>query len=345
MNTFPGNNRRYFLQTLAATATLPLVGAASASASTTRSLDAKNIQAAIDEAHSAVKSVKDGKNADYIPYLAKVPSGLFGIVAVTPDGRTYKAGDTDYAFAIESISKLFTLSVAMADVGPDAVRAKIGASPTGLPFNSVEAIELHQGRPLNPFVNAGAIATTSLLKATSPDERWQKIIGQMSAFAGRALSVNQDVYKSESDTNEHNRGIAWLLKSYGYLYSDPTEATDIYTRQCSVAVTTEDLGMMGGVLAAGGVHPKTGQRLVAEDHVPRMLAEMALNGMYDGSGDWLYNVGLPAKSGVGGGVLAIAPGELAIAAFSPPLDPLGNSVRAQRAIAMIAEKLKLSILA
>ncbi len=301
------------------------------------------IRAAVEDAHRRFTGLTDGKNADYIPYLANVPSRLFGVVAATPSGQTHVAGDVDYAFAIESISKLFVLARVMEDIGPEELRKKIGADPTGMPFNSVQAIELHRGRPLNPFVNAGAIATTSLVKGSNQQERWNNIAAGMNAFAGRTLTVNEDVYKSEAETNQHNRGIAMLLQSYGYMYSDPLEATDVYTRQCSIAVSAKDLAVMGSVLANRGVHPASGSRVVKESNVPHLLAEMALNGMYDGSGTWLYDVGLPAKSGVGGGVLAIMPGKLAIAAFSPPLDDFGNSVRAQRGIAHVAKTLNMSL--
>jgi glutaminase len=341
--TNPG--RRHVLACATGLSMLGLLGH-QAAAATVRPADMPSrdaLRAAVKDAHQQFAGLTDGKNADYIPYLATVPSNLFGIAVVTATGETITVGDVDYAFAIESISKLFTLGLVMDDIGADALRKKIGASPTGMPFNSVQAIELHGGKPLNPFVNAGAIATTSLVPGSSPDAQWANIIGEMSAFAGRELKVNEEVYKSESDTNQHNRGIAMLLQSYGYMYSDPIAATDLYTRQCSVAVSAMDLATMGAVLAAKGVHPVSRKRLLKEDNVREMLAEMTLNGMYDASGDWLYQVGLPAKSGVGGGVLAVVPGKMAIAAFSPPLDTYGNSVRAQAAIGHISSQLKLGV--
>ncbi|MEM5404510.1 glutaminase A [Paraburkholderia unamae] len=337
--------RRRVLACATGLSVLALFGHQSASA-TVRPADMPSrsaLGAVVKDAHEKFAGLTSGKNADYIPYLATVPSNLFGIAVVTATGETITAGDVDYAFAIESISKLFTLGLVMDDIGADALRKKIGASPTGMPFNSVQAIELHGGKPLNPFVNAGAIATTSLVPGSSPDAKWANIIGEMSAFAGHELEVNEQVYQSESDTNQHNRGIAMLLQSYGYMYSDPMAATDLYTRQCSVAVSAKDLATMGAVLAAKGVHPGSGKRLLKETNVREMLAEMTLNGMYDASGDWVYQVGLPAKSGVGGGVLAVVPGKMAIAAFSPPLDTYGNSVRAQAAIAHISSQLKLGV--
>ena len=267
----------------------------------------------------------------------------FGLAVTTVDGQVFEVGDTRYEFAIESISKAFTLALVMEQVGSDEVRAKIGADPTGMPFNSVEAIELHGGKPLTPLVNAGAMATVSLLKANTSDERWQKLLSGYSKFAGRQLALNQEVYGSEAATNFHNRAIAWLLYSYGSMYSDPMEACDVYTRQCSVGVTAVDLATMGATLASGGVNPVTRTRVAAESNVPHILAEMTMEGLYESSGDWAYNVGLPGKSGVGGGLVAVAPGVLAISSFSPPLDSAGNSVRGQKAIEYIARQLKLNV--
>ena len=305
--------------------------------------DSASIRKALQDAHAQFASVKDGDNASYIPYLAKVPSSLFGVAVTTVDGQVFEVGDTRYEFAIESISKAFTLALVMEQVGPDEVRAKIGAEPTGMPFNSVQAVELHGGKPLTPLVNAGAMSTVSLLKADSADRRWQQLLAMYSRLAGRQLSLNQEVYESEAATNSHNRGIAWLLYSYGTMYSDPMEACDVYTKQCSVSVTAADLATMGGTLAAGGINPVTGVRVVSESNVPHILAEMTMEGLYESSGDWAYKVGLPGKSGVGGGLVAIAPGVLAISAFSPPLDPVGNSVRGQQAVAYVANKLHLNL--
>jgi glutaminase len=254
-----------------------------------------------------------------------------------------EAGDTNYAFAIESIAKVFTLALVMSESGPEIVKQKLGADATGLPFNSVMALELHKGNPLSPLVNAGAMATVSLVKASSPDERWQKISANIDAFADAKLQLNEEVFKSESDTNQHNRAIAYLLQSAGYMYSDPMEACDIYTRECSIGITPRNLGVMAGTLANGGVNPLSGKRLLEKSYVPKILAEMAMEGLYDTSGEWQYDVGLPAKSGVGGGIMAISPGNWAIGAFSPPLDGAGNSVRSQRAIAWIADQLKANI--
>lgn len=302
------------------------------------------VRQVLNEAHQHFSGNHHGKNASYIPYLASVPSHLFGISITFCDGSQAHIGHSDYPFAIESISKVFTLAQAMEEVGPQTLRSKIGCDPTGEPFNSVVALELHKGRPLNPFVNAGAMATVSLLKAETAQARWSKIQSIYNAFAGRELKVNEEVYESEASSNQHNRGIAWLLQSYGYMYAEPMEVCYVYTRQCSVEITCNDLANMGVVLANGGVHPVSGERVMKAEHVPQILAEMTMNGLYDTTGDWLYKVGLPGKSGVGGGILAVVPGVCAIAAFSPPLDGAGNSVRGQLAAEHISRTLNLSLL-
>ncbi len=297
------------------------------------------ITTALEEGHAAGLAAQGGKNADYIPFLASVPSNLFAVAVVTADGQIFKTGDADYAFAIESISKVFTLALVMGAIGPEGVHQKVGADPTGLPFNSVIALELHGGRPLSPLVNAGAISTASLVPGDNPEKRWAAILDCQSRFAGRQIALSDEVNHSEQTTNFHNRAIGWLLYSAGTCYSDPMEAVDIYTRQCSTLVTTVDLATMGATIAADGVNPVTRQRVIASASTAPILAEMAMEGLYTASGDWAYTVGLPGKSGVGGGVLAVVPGELAIAAFAPPLDPAGNSVRGMAAVGAVARAL------
>lgn len=303
------------------------------------------LQAAVDAGYKAAKKVTGGANADYIPFLAKVPSDLLGVAIVTADGKTFKAGDADYQFAIESISKVFTLALVMETIGATAVKEKLGSSPTGLPFNSVEALELHDGKPLSPLVNAGAIAAASLVPGDDAESCWLNILNMQSQFAGREIQLSDEVNKSEQDTNFHNRAIAWLLYSAGTCYSDPMRAVDIYTRQCSTLISCIDLATMGAVLASGGKNPITKQQVIKEEHVAPLLAEMMMEGLYTSSGDWAYTVGLPGKSGVGGGILAVVPGQFAIAAFSPPLDEAGNSVRGQVAITEIAKQLNVNIFA
>jgi glutaminase len=306
-------------------------------------LSPEAIKTAVEKAHKAALAASGGANASYIPYLAGVPSSLCGVCAVTPDGQIFAAGDTSYAFAIESISKVFTLALALEQSGREAVRAKIGTRPTGLPFNSVMALELHGDKPLSPLVNAGAIATASLVKATSREDRWSQILGMYRAFAAAELPLSDEVNQSEQKTNLHNRAISWLLASAGNIYCDPLEALDVYTRQCSVLVTCSQLATMAATLAHRGVNPVSRKPVIAPENVAPVLAEMTMEGLYDASGDWAYEVGLPGKSGVGGGVLAVAPGKLGIAAFSPPLDEWGNSVRAQVAVASVAKSLGLNL--
>ena len=205
------------------------------------------------------------------------------------------------------------------------------------------ALELHGDKPLSPLVNAGAMATVSLVKAANAEERWSRILAMQSALANRQIAMSEDVNHSEQTTNFHNRAIAWLLYSAGTMYSDPMQACDVYTRQCSTLITALDLAVMGATLASGGINPLSKKRILTASNVPHILAEMAMEGLYDSSGDWAYSVGLPGKSGVGGGILAVAPGQLAIAAFSPPLDPVGNSVRGQLMVADVAKSLGLNV--
>jgi glutaminase len=234
------------------------------------------------------------------------------------------------------------MALVMQEQGEETVLKKIGVEPTGMPFNSVIAVELHKSA-VNPLVNAGAMASVSLVKAASAEERWDKILATYNKFAGAKLPLNQEVYKSEADTNQHNRGIAELLYSYERLYADPTETTDVYTKQCSVGVTTNQLATMGATLANGGVNPVTGDRVIDAKFVPKILAVMMMAGFYDEAGLWAWQTGLPAKTGVGGGIVAIVPGRFAIAAFSPPVNEAGNSVRASRAIEFIGEKLGVNL--
>lgn len=293
----------------------------------------------LQEAYVRYKDLKEGKNADYIPALARVDPSLFGIALVTVNGDVYEVGQSQHPFAIESISKLFVLGRVMDQLGPDEVVKRIGVEPSGMPFNSVLAVELIPDHTANPFVNAGAMATTGLVRGGSQDERWAEILGTMEAFAHHPLTVDQEVYRSESETNSHNQGIAQLLLSYGRMQGDVPGAVDLYTRQCSVSVSARELAVMGATLANAGVNPLSGKRVVARENVPHLLAVMMMNGLYDASGGWAFRVGLPGKSGVGGGLVVVVPDRYAIAAFSPPLDAYGNSVRGQRAIEYIAREL------
>jgi glutaminase len=303
------------------------------------SLSAASIQAAMDSAYSQFKDLKEGANADYIPALAKVDSSIFGIAVVTADGRVYTKGDVTSEVSIQSISKVFTMAKVIEEQGPDAIANNMGVDATGQVFNSINAVEQYRGAEMNAMVNPGAITATSMVSGGSRDEIWNKILGYYSEFAGRTLGVNQEVFKSESETNQRNQAIAMLMYAYGHIKSDPLRATDIYTEQCSVSVNAKDLATMAATLANGGTNPVTGKSVLQSKYVPNVLAVMATAGLYDDSGKWLYRTGLPAKSGVGGGILAVSPGKFGIAVISPPLDDAGNSVRAQRAIADISNAL------
>ncbi|MBK8576664.1 MAG: glutaminase A [Elusimicrobia bacterium] len=294
---------------------------------------------ALKEAHATYKSLNEGKNADYIPALAKVNSDFFGIGLVTVDGKVSTVGDVDQLFSIQSISKVFTMAQVMQESGDDVVLNGVGVDATGQVFNSIVAVEQYRGKEMNALVNPGAIATTSLVKGKTADEVWAKILGMHSDCAGRPLEVNAEVYKSESDTNQRNQAIGMLMYAYGLIKENPAQATDLYTRQCSINVNAKDLAMMAATLANGGKNPVTKKQVIDQKHVSKILAVMATAGLYDDSGKWLFMTGLPAKSGVGGGIIAVSPGKFGIAAFSPPLDAAGNSVRAQKAITLISEKL------
>lgn len=293
----------------------------------------------LKESYEKYKDTKGGANASYIPFLAKVPSELCGLVVITVDGEVFSIGDKDYRFAIESISKVCTLGLALEEKGAEIIRKKIGDSPTGLPFNSVMALELHKDKPLSPLVNAGAMSTTSIIEAKDAEDRWNKILNFQRKLMSDKITLSDEVNKSEQDTNSHNKAIAWLLYSAGNMFSDPMEACDVYTRQCSTLVSAEDLATLGATLANGGVNPITKERVLNSHNVPHILAEMMMEGLYDGSGDWAYTVGLPGKSGVGGGLLTVVPGVMGIAAFAPPLDKAGNSVKGQKMISHFANKL------
>ncbi|MDJ0943953.1 MAG: glutaminase A [Kiloniellales bacterium] len=305
--------------------------------------EAATLQRVVDEAHAKFKDLKEGKNADYIPILATVPSELFGVAIVTTDGKAYAAGDIDYVFAIESVAKPFNAALVLQQEGPEAVRKKIGVEPTGLPFNSKIAVEIYEQRSVNPLVNAGAIAAVSMVDAKSEAERWEKVLNNLSGFAGGELKLLEEVNESEYSTAWSNRAIANLLYNYGRLYSDPEEALIVYTKMSSVGITTVQLATMGATLANGGENPVTGERLLNEEHVPELLSLMLTAGFYDESGQWSYTAGLPAKTGVGGGIVAVVPGKMGIAAFSPRLNEAGNSVRAVNAIGHISSELGLSL--
>jgi glutaminase len=305
----------------------------------------EELQSLVNEAHARFKGDDSGKNADYIPYLATVPSQLYGVCLVTADGRVFTAGDVNYSFSIQSCSKVFTLAQALQESGDEEVYKKIGVEPSGMPFNSITALGLHEGRAINPLINAGAIASVSMVRASTAGERWDKILDYQSKFAGEKLQLIDEVYKSEAATNYNNRGIANILFNKEHLFCDPMEATDVYTKQCSIGVTARQLAVMGATLANGGVNPITEERCLDAKHVPKVLAVMMMAGFYDESGFWAYHTGLPGKTGVGGGIVTVVPGKMAIVGFSPRLNEAGNSIRAAKGTQYIVDKLGLNLFA
>lgn len=313
--------------------------------STGRLPDPELVRALVLEAEARYRPVGEGKVADYIPALAKADPDWLGICVAGMDGNTFAVGAADQPFSIQSISKPFVFALVCQALGGGQARAKVGVNATGLPFNSVMAIELNAERTMNPMVNAGAIATTSLVPGANAEAKWRFLREGLSRFAGRELQMDEEVYASEAATNQRNQGIARLLHGYGRMYSDPDEATDLYTRQCAVNVTARDLAVMGATLADGGVNPVTRERVIDADRCKRVLAVMATAGLYEQSGDWLYEIGLPGKSGVAGGLVTIAPGKGGLGVFSPPLDPAGNSVRGQLVTRFLSERLGLNLFA
>lgn len=307
--------------------------------------EAELVARLLGEAYERYKELDEGVVADYIPALARVSRNLFGICVVGVNGATHAIGDAEHEFSIQSVSKPFTFALVCDAIGAEPVREKIGVNATGLPFNSVMAIELNSDRTMNPMVNAGAIATASLAPGNTSDEKWQFIQDGLSRFAGRRLEIDVEVYKSEAATNLRNRGIAKLLEGYEQMYFDALEATDIYTKQCSLNVTARDLATMGATLADGGVNPVTSEQVVDPLTSKRALAALATAGLYERSGDWLYEIGLPGKSGVSGGVVAIAPGKGGLGVFAPPLDAAGNSIKGQRVTKYLSERLGLNLFA
>jgi glutaminase len=314
--------------------------APAAPAVTSAGVTAAEITAALEEAYSKFIDVKEGKNADYIKELANVDPKIFGIALVTTDGQVFTKGDITSMVSIQSVSKAFVAAQVIEESGQQALMDKIGVDATGLKFNSIVAVEEHRGKEINPLVNPGAIAATSMVLGADSSAKWKSILTKQSEFAGRQLSLNMPVYISEAGDNLRNQAIAHLLLAYGRMYFDPVQTTDIYTKQCAINVSAKDLAVMAGTLANGGTNPVTKKKVVSPETVMYTLPVLATAGLYDDSGIWFYNSGLPAKSGVGGGIMAVCPGKFGIAVVSPPLDEAGNSVKAQLAIKYIVGKLK-----
>jgi len=293
----------------------------------------------VNAAYAKFKDTHEGKNADYIPALAKVDPNVYGVALITTDGKVYSTGDLTTQVSIQSISKVFTMARVMEEQGPDAILNNMGVDATGQVFNSIVAVEQYKGSEMNAMVNPGAITATSMVSGSSRDEIWNKILGWYGDFAGRPLTVLNDVFKSESETNQRNQAIAMLMYAYGHIKDKPLQACDIYTEQCSASVNAKDLAEMAATLANGGKNPVTGKQCMRTANIPKVLAVMATAGLYDDSGKWLYHTGLPGKSGVGGGIIAVSPGKFGIAVVSPPLDAAGNSVKAQKTITEISNTL------
>src|ERR1700760_2900969 len=297
----------------------------------------------IDEAYARYKSNTDGKNSQVYPALARVPSDLFGICVVGTHGAVYAVGEAEHEFSIMSVSKPFIFALVCQALGAEQARQKLGANATGLPFNSLAAVERSPDGRTNPMVNAGAIATTSLMPGATADAKWKSIHDGLSRFAGRPLALNDDVYASATETNFRNQSIARLLQSFERIYCDPAEATDLYTRQCALDVSAKDLAVMGATLADGGVNPITKERVIDSAVCHYTLAVMATAGLYETSGDWLFDIGLPGKSGIGGGIVTVSPGKGGLGTFAPPLDAAGNSVKGQLVAQYLAAQLGMNL--
>jgi glutaminase len=303
------------------------------------------VRRVVRDTYEKFRSNNDGVVADYIPALARTPADLFGVCVVGVGGNAYEAGDAAYEFSIQSVSKPFVFALVCQAIGEDEAREKLGVNSTGLPFNSVIAIERTAEGATNPMVNSGAIAATSLAPGDTAEAKWEFVRDGLSRFAGRSLSLNREVYESEAATNQRNQGIAKMLSARQRIYFDPIEATDVYTKQCSLNVTAKDLATMAATLANGGVNPVTREHIIDPIHCQHVLAVMVTAGLYENSGDWLYETGLPGKSGVAGGMVTVSPGKGGMATFAPRLDTAGNSVKGQLAAKHVSEQLALNLFA
>lgn len=309
-----------------------------------KKISISQIKDAAQEAFDLYKTNTDGKNADYIPYLANINKNLFGISICLLNGQSIQLGDTEYKFGIESVSKVHTAILVLRQYGAQQLLEKIGADATGLPFNSIFAILLENDHPSTPLVNAGAIAACSMVKPIAdPENKWKAIVDNITDLCGSAPQLIDELYKSESETNFNNRSITWLLKNYNRIYDDPTMSLDLYTRQCSLGITATQLSICGATIANNGTNPVTRKQIFDTALSPKITSLIATVGFYEHTGDWLYTSGIPAKTGVGGGVMGTLPGLFGIAAFAPPIDNAGNSVKAQLAIKHIMNKLGLSV--
>ena len=307
-------------------------------------LKLSQIKEAAQQAFNETKDLSGGKNANYIPYLANIDSNLFGLSVTLLDGTCFNFGDTEYKFGIESVSKVPTAILAMIQHTPQGVLEKIGADATGLPFNSIFALLLENDHPSTPLVNAGAIAACSMVAPQGDSrDKWNAIVENITSLCASAPELIDELYESETATNFNNHAIAWLLKNYNRIYDDVDMSLDLYTRQCSLGITSSQLAIMGATIANKGFNPVSKVQAFPEDIAPKITSMIASVGFYQHTGDWLYTSGIPAKTGVGGGVMGVMPGLFGIAAFAPPLDDAGNSVKAQAVIKSFMNKLDLGI--
>ncbi len=309
-----------------------------------RRITREELKAAVNAAYTSLKENREGRNADYIPYLANVDSQLFGIAVCLPGGETITVGDSNYRFGIESISKVATAILVLKEYGAETLLDMIGADATGMPFNSVLAILLENEHPSTPLVNAGAISAVSMVRPVGNSRgKWEAIERNIEELCGSRAPLIDELYRSESVSNHNNRAIAWLLKSYNRIYDDPEMSLDLYTRQCSLGVTAKQLSIMAATIALDGYNPVTKREVFPKNLASKVTALMSTTGFYERTGDWMFSVGIPAKTGVGGGIIGVLPGTFGIAAFAPPIDSAGNSVKAQLAIRHIMKELRLSI--
>jgi len=302
------------------------------------------VESLVHEAHERYRANRDGEISRAYPALARVSADLFGVCVVGTAGGVFEAGDAGYEFTIMSISKPFVFALVCEVIGPDDARERLGVNSTGLPFNSLYAVERSADGRTNPMVNAGAIATTSLAAGDSVEDRWRFVHQGLSRFAGRDLSLDPEVYASASATNSRNQSIARLLESFDRVYCPPGDAVELYTRQCCLRVSARDLAVMGATLADGGVNPVTKEQVIDPRVCHYTLAVMLTAGLYESSGEWLYDVGLPAKSGIGGGIVTVSPGKGGMGTFAPQLDREGNSVRGQLVAKFLSSRLGLDLL-
>lgn len=305
---------------------------------------AERVRQLVQDAHQRFNSLTEGRVSQVYPALARVPANLFGICVVGTDGNVFAVGDADHEFTIMSVSKPFIFALVCNLIGPTGARERLGVNATGYAFNSLTGIERNAEGRTNPMVNAGAIATTSLVPGQDTEAKWRFIHEGLSRFAGRTLPMNEEVYASASQTNFRNRSIALMLESVGRIYCDPAEATDLYTRQCSLNVSARDLAVMGATLADGGFNPITREQVVDPEICHYALAVMLTAGLYETSGDWLYEIGLPGKSGIGGGIVTVSPGKGGLGTFAPPLDEAGNSIKGQLVAQFLSQRLGLDLL-